>query len=130
MLLEEFAKKHSLRIKRSSQDDTDNIEGKYGEIYDYGDGTLGVMVMPDPPRRGLWVRSREKFVQIGMSIVQNGDQEGSAVFDPASREQSQAAIEAIQAKKVRKLSPERRAKLTAVGVSTRLKPGHMAQKAA
>lgn len=129
MQLREFAQKHSLRVKRSCQDDTDNIVGKFGEIYDYGDGTLGVMVIPDPPRRGLWVRSRKKFAQVGMTITQNGDQEGAAVFDPSNHQQAQGAIEAIRAKKAWKLSPERRAKLLAVGLGTRLKPGHMAQNA-
>ena len=78
--------------------------------------------MPDPPHRGIWVRSRMKFKTLGMFITQNGDQEGAAVFDPADSEQAQAAIGAIRAKKVRKLSPERRAKLVAVGEETRLKP--------
>ena len=105
MELKEFAYLHSLKVKRSREDDTDNIIGKYGEIYEYGDGTLGVMLMPDPPHRGLWVRSRKKFQAIGMTITQNGDQEGAAVFDPSNPQQSQAAIKATQAKKLRKLSP-------------------------
>ena len=84
MELNAFAQMHSLRVKRSRHDDTDNIVGKYGEIYDYGGGTLGVMLIPDPPRRGLWVRSRKKFGTLGMTISQNGDQEGAAVFDPST----------------------------------------------
>jgi hypothetical protein len=129
MELKEFAQKYSLRVKRSKQDDTDNIIGKYGEVYEYGDGTLGVMLMPDPPRRGLWVRSRERFEVLGMTITQNGDQEGVAVFDPSNPHQAQAAIKAIRAKKMRKLSSERRVKLVAAGQETRLKPGHKGQNA-
>jgi len=129
MQLIEFAAKHSLKVKRSNDNDTDNIVGKYGEIYEHGDATLGVMVMPNPPRRGVWVRSRKKFAQVGMTITQDGDQEGAAVFDPSNPQQAQAAIEAIRARKMRRLSPERRAKLAAVGQMTRLKPGHMAQNA-
>ena len=129
MELTDFAERHSLKVKRSNDDDADNIVGKYGEIYEYGDGTLGVMVMPDPPRRGLWVHSRKKFEALGMTITQNGDQEGAAVFDPADRQLAQAAIEALQARKKRKLSPERRVKLVALGQRTRLKPRHMAQNA-
>ena len=130
MELKEFAERYSLRVKRSREDDTDNIVGKFGEIYEYGDGTLGVMVLPDPPRRALWVRSRDEFERIGMTITQNGDQEGAAIFDPSNSQQGAAAIEAIQTRKVRRLSPELRAKLVEVGQRTRLKPGHMGQKAA
>ena len=129
MELTDFAERHSLKVKRSNDDDADNIVGKYGEIYEYGDGNLSVMIMPDPPHRGIWVRSRMKFEALGMTITQNGDQEGAAVFDPADRQQAQAAIEAIQARKKRKLSPEHRAELIAVGQRTRLKPRHMAQNA-
>jgi hypothetical protein len=83
----EFAEQHSLRVKRSHDDDTDNIVGKYGEIYEYDDDTLGVMLIPEPPRRGLWVRSRVKFEALGMTITQNGDQEGAAIFDPSDPKQ-------------------------------------------
>src|SRR3954469_22030191 len=114
MKLREFAEKHSVRVKRSREDETDNVVGKYGEIYEYSDDTFGVMVMPDPPRRGLWVRSRQKFEALRMTITQNGEQEGSAIFDPSDRKQVKAAIAAIQAKKMRTLSPERRARLLVV----------------
>jgi hypothetical protein len=50
----ESAHKHSLRVRRSRQDDTDIITGKYGEIYEYDEDKLAVMVLPNPPRRGLW----------------------------------------------------------------------------
>ena len=109
---------------------TDNIVGKFGEIYEYGDGTLGVMVLPDPPRRGVWVRIRDKFARIGITITQNGDQEGAAVFDPSILQQAQAAIDAIRARKIRTLSPERRAKLLQVGLDTRLNPGNTGQNPA
>lgn len=79
-------------MKRSHDDDTDNIVGKYGEIYEYDDDSLGVMLIPEPPRRGLWVRSRKWFENLGMTITQNGDQEGAAIFDPADPHQAKAAI--------------------------------------
>lgn len=81
MGLREFAGQRSLQVKRSREDDTDNIVRKYGEIYEYGDGALGVMLMSDRPRRGIWVRSRGNFKAVGMTIPQNCDQEGAAVFN-------------------------------------------------
>ena len=58
MQLKEFAEQHRLRVRRSRQDDTDNVVGKFGEIYEYCEDKLGVIVIPVPLRRGLWVRSR------------------------------------------------------------------------
>jgi hypothetical protein len=130
MQLKEFATKYSLRIRRSRQDASDNIVGKFGEVYEYGEDKLGVMVMPVPPRRGLWVRSRAKFLTLGMTVVQNGDQEGAATFDPANNEQAKAAIQVVRSKRKQKLSPERQAKLLVAGRGTQLKPGYMAQNAA
>ena len=48
MQLKEFAEKHSLRVRRSRQDDTDNIIGKLGEIYEYSDSELGLMLCGGP----------------------------------------------------------------------------------
>jgi len=127
MQLKEFADQYRLRVRRSRQDDTDTIIGKHGEVYDFDEDKLAVMIMPDPPRRGLWVRSRAKFLALGMTIVQNGDQEGAATFDPTNQEQALAAIQEIRAKRVQKLSPDRRANLRVAGQSTRLNVGHMAQ---
>jgi hypothetical protein len=129
MQLEEFAETYSLRVRRSRHDGTDNIIGKHGEIYEHSEGKLAVMVLPDPPRRGLWVRSRAKFLALGMAVGQNGDQEGAATFDPTHQEQAKAAIHAIRAKRMRKLSPERKANLLIAGQGTRLKRRHMAQNA-
>jgi hypothetical protein len=66
---------------------------------------------------------------VGLTITQNGNQEDAAVFDPSNSRQAQTAIKAIQAKKLRKLSAVRRAKLAEVGQVTRLKPGRQAQNA-
>jgi hypothetical protein len=127
MQLREFGQQHRLRVRRSRQDDTDTIIGKHGEIYDFDEDKLAVMVLPDPPRRGLWVRCRAKFLALGMTVIQNGDQEGAATFDPTNQQRAKAAIQAIRARRVQKLSPERQANLLIAGQGTRLKAGHMAQ---
>jgi len=129
MELKEFAEVHSLRVKHSREDDTDNIVGRLGDIYEYGDGQLAVMVMPEPPRRGPWIRSRRKFLELGMTLVQDGDQEGASVFDGSDPQQADAAIQAIRAKKSRKLSLELRLKLIEAGRNTRLRAMPLGQKA-
>jgi hypothetical protein len=67
------------------------------------------------------------FLALGMTVVQNGDQEGAATFDPTNQQQAKVAIQAIRTKRVQKLSPERQAILLIAGQGTRLNAGHMAQ---
>jgi len=129
--LRQFAEKHTLRVRRCCEDDTENVVGKFGEIYEYAPGLFGVMVIPPrrkgnglytmTPCRGLWVRCRAQFMKAGMTVTQDGDQEGAATFDPTNAEQATVAIQAIRAKRRRKLSPEHRAKLLAASRSARLR---------
>jgi hypothetical protein len=48
MDLKEFAQKHSLQIRRSRQDDTGNIGGRSGEIYQYDDSELALILCGGP----------------------------------------------------------------------------------
>ena len=52
MLLNGLAQKHSLPVRRSRQDDADNIVGRLGEIYEYGDSELAPMLCGGPIRHG------------------------------------------------------------------------------
>src|ERR1700674_2497089 len=99
MSLASFAVRHRLKLKPDSEDGTPIILGRLGRIYEYGDRTLAVMVIPNPPRKNFWGFARKKFLSAGMRIVQDGDCEGAAVFDPQSAEQAALAIRAIQAKR-------------------------------
>ena len=49
MLLNHLAERHSLRVRRSRHDDSENIDGRLGEIYEYGDSELALMLCVDPP---------------------------------------------------------------------------------
>jgi hypothetical protein len=120
MSLASFAVQHRLKLKTDFGDGTPIILGRIGHIYEYGDRTLGVMVIPNPSRKNAWGFTRKKFLAVGMRIVQNGDCEGAAVFDPENAEQAAFAIRLIQAKRKRAVSPEQRRRLVEAGSKTRI----------
>jgi hypothetical protein len=91
MTLEAFIKKNRLRRKRDD-DDTTIVPGKNGHIFDYGDGRLGVLIMPKAIRPRIWNKARKAFEELGMTVTLDCDGEGIATFDPESEEQCQAAM--------------------------------------
>jgi hypothetical protein len=125
MDLKEFAQKHSLQIRRSRQDDTDNIVGRFGEIYEYDDGELALMLCGVPTGTGRWSRVRSKCIAAGMTVRQNGDDEGALSFDPANKEQAALAVKLAGARPRRRLSPKHRAKLQAANRHTQFSARHM-----
>jgi hypothetical protein len=124
MELREFAQKRSLQVKRSRQDDTDNIVGSFGEIYEYDDGELALMLCGGPTGTGRWVRVRSKCIAAGMTVRQNGDDEGALSFDPTNKVHAALAIKVTGARPRRQLSPEHRAKLLAANQRTQFSPEH------
>ncbi len=109
--IQEFADNHRLKT-RVDDDLTKIIPGKFGHLFEYGDDVLGVMVMPDPPKRNYWGKTRASLIEAGFQVVQDGDGEGSAIFNPANPKQMKLAIRAAGVKRRRVLSPadrERRA---------------------
>lgn len=119
MLLKEFAQKRSLSVRRSRQDDTDNIVGRLGEIYECSDTELALMLCGGPAGIGRWSRVRSRCLTAGMTLRQNGDDEGALSFDPANREHAALAVKVTGARPKRKLSAEHKAKLLAANRHTR-----------
>lgn len=107
MTVKEFASKHRLRV-RQDEDLTDIIPGKCGHIYEYDDSLLGVLVLPHPPRRNYWGFTRRELAEAGCVLVQDGDGEGAATFDPHERKQVKAALRAAWVRKIKVLTPEDR----------------------
>ena len=102
MKLDDFASKHRLRARRA-EDGEPVIPGKFGNIYEHDDSTLGLFFMPDRPR--LWSHARRKLEDAGFTIWQDGDEEGSALFDPTSPTQARLALKVMGAKRKRSPSP-------------------------
>lgn len=104
--LKQFASEHRLRMKRDDCGDL-NIFGKRGEIYEYGSGVFGVTILHAPTAQH-WNTYRKKFKEAGGRITQDGDTEGTAVFDPTNAKHTKLAIEAIVAKRKRQLTSEQK----------------------
>jgi hypothetical protein len=55
MDIQQFAERHSLKIRRSLDDDGELIIfGKQGQIYQYNESSLGVVFMPSPIKEDKW----------------------------------------------------------------------------
>lgn len=52
--IENAAEAYRPRTRLDLDDGTKIIAGRLGHIYEHDEGVLGVMVMPDPPRRQYW----------------------------------------------------------------------------
>src|SRR5271157_415044 len=107
-VIERFASRNRLKTRVDVEDGTKIIPGKYGHVYEFGDGRLGVMVMPDPPRRQYWGFIRTVLLKLGFVVLQNGDGEGAATFNANNPEQAKAAVRAARIKRKRQISPEQR----------------------
>ena len=88
--IQEFADNHRLKT-RIDDDLTKIIPGKIGHIFEY-DVLLGVMVMPNPPRRNYWGYVRASLIEAGFQVVQDSDSEGAATFDPTNPKQIKLAV--------------------------------------
>jgi hypothetical protein len=102
--VQRFAQTNRLKTKIDG-DGTLIIPGKLGHIYQYDHWNLGVMVVPRTLRVKYWGVTRRKLLALGFAVVQYGDCEGAALFDPANAEQARAAIRVAGIKRKRQLSP-------------------------
>ncbi len=108
MILAQFAEKHRLRLKRA-EDGGHVILGKFGNLYEHDSATLALLFMPDRPR--LWSHAKRKLEAADFTIWQNGDEEGSALFDPTSPAQARIALKVVGVKRKRRQSPRQLANL-------------------
>jgi hypothetical protein len=102
-------------MRRDPGDGTQIVPGHKGRshLFDYGDGLLGVAVIPASGSAYWWNAAREVFAAVGMAIRQNGDHEGIATFDPQSPEQTRLALKYAGVRRRKQISAEHKAKLQA-----------------
>ena len=112
--LQSFAERHNLRIKLDSCRDhiipgkktASDMPGRveyWNHIYDHGDGvTLGVCLMLATKMR--WTYAKKKLTAAGFVLRQDGDTEGTLLFDPADAKQARLAIRIVGAKRRRELT--------------------------
>jgi hypothetical protein len=102
MNIREFASKMRLRVKRDECGEL-IIPGRRGHIYQHNDSFLGLAFMPGKSR--LWANAKKKFSQVGITVRQDGDDEGTALFDPLNPAQVRLAMKVITLKRRRIPSP-------------------------
>ena len=113
MNIKELAESHRFKTRVDS-DLTTIIPGKVGHIYEYDDDLMGVMVMPDPPRKQYWGFTKRTLVDAGLTLVQDGDGEGAATFNPSNESQVKAAKRAAGIRSRRIPSPEQLERLARI----------------
>ena len=108
MTIESFADEHKLRLRR---DDCGEqfILCRRGQIFDHGDGRLGVMILNDSPRG--WGNARRSMEAAHFEMTQDGEEEGTGLFHPLDRQQVKVAFKVAQPYRRKKLSEETLAKL-------------------
>ena len=108
--IEQFAEMHRLKTRKDECGDY-IVSGRVGSrnldshIYENGDGKLGVCLMFDSPRK--WTNAKAKLLAAGFIIRQDGDSEGTALFNPSGSHQAKVAIRLARGKPRRELTPER-----------------------
>ena len=106
-MINTFAENNRLKVEKDDCGDA-IIPGKYGHIYEYGSGKLGVCIMSNSGNAFRWNRARAAFIASGIDVTQNGDTEGCATFDPENATRSKIAMLHAKVKMKRQVSPERR----------------------
>ena len=110
MHLNHFSRQHRLRVRRA-KDGEAVINGRHGQIYFHSDGVFGALLMPNGHRPRLWPGARRWLEAVGCTIWQNGDHEGSVLFDPANLKQCRLVLRVVGAKRKRIPSPAQLAAL-------------------
>ena len=129
MELKTFSEKYRLKANGNGCGEV-TIKGRWGQIYEYGSGKLGVMFMPPPTKEKPWgiecLRKwnglRCKATAAGMELVQNGDSEGCLTFDPADKAQALLAIKIAGCRPKKQLSAVQVAKMIATLAEFRSNP--------
>ncbi len=112
MNIETFAMKHHLATTRCVDDGTLVVKGRHGEVYQYSDDELGVLVMPEPKRFRLWGHARKEMLTAGMKVRQDADHEGAVSFDPSNKKAAKLAIKLAGIRRKRVPSPAQLAALS------------------
>ena len=116
MDLMSLAAANRLRVRRD-EGGSRIISGKNGHLWDHGAGLFAVTLL-DLTRR-KWTHRKKLCLKAGMELHQDGDFEGTLLFDPEDSEQVKVALSVAGVKKRRQLSPEHRERLMEVGAMYR-----------
>jgi hypothetical protein len=82
------------------------VPGRMGHVYEHGPGRFGVYV--ECATKRAWSAAKQTLMAAGFTVRQNGDTEGTALFDPANGPQVRLALETVRVRKRRALTHEQR----------------------
>jgi hypothetical protein len=118
-----FSEANRVRVKRDQCGEL-IIPGAVGHIYQHGNGRqLGVLLMLQTKMQ--WTYAKRKLTAAAFTVRQDGDTEGTALFDPGDREQFRLAVKLARVRPRRNLTSEQRQ-----AIADRLKHGRELVKAA
>jgi hypothetical protein len=138
MTIEHFAEKYHARTRTEdgetfipgTQWDAEHSTTNGHQVYEYGDGRLALLLMfpvdaeaheiGGSGKSAKWVHARKKLIEAGLTIKQNGDAEGVALFNPEDKAQAKLALK-MAGVRTRQLSPERKAALATQLAAARAK---------
>jgi len=101
--ISQFAARYRVRIRRDECFDL-IIPGRYGQIYEWGKGRLGVMYMAGDTTARRWLSRRKAMVNAGFQVTQDAETEGCALFDPRNQLQCRLAMRVAGIKPIRRCS--------------------------
>ena len=99
MNFREFSKKMRLRAKLG-EDGEAIVAGRAGEIYQYDRSLLALLLMPR--QKFVWANARRKLEAVGCTILQDGDEEGAATFNPENPAQARLVLRLVGCKRTRR----------------------------
>ncbi len=104
----QFADTYRVRARRDECGEL-ILPGRIGHVYEHGPGRFGVYLSCASAR--AWSAAKRTLTAGGFTIRQNGDMEGTALFDPDNAHQARLALEIARIRKRRVLTPEQRQRM-------------------
>lgn len=111
MDIKRFAEKYGLRVKRDDCGES-FIPCRRGQIYKHGSCWFGAMVIGRNASARVWSSVKRALSAAGFTPHQDGDCEGSLLFNGDNEAQCREAIRVMGASRRRRYSPEALKKLT------------------
>jgi hypothetical protein len=105
-VIERFAETHHLRVRKDECGDPVISGRKRHQIFDNGDGRLGVLLVFGSPKK--WNNRRKLMTAAGFHLRQDARTEGTALFNPEDQAQSKLAMKITCARPKLALTPEQK----------------------
>jgi hypothetical protein len=109
LALTSFADSHRLTTVRGG--DERYVQGRDGLLAEYSRERLHLLLTPGTGNAGWWNNRRRAAIAAGMTLDQDGDTEGSLIFDPSDAKQTAAAIRLSGCRQRRAITEKERAGL-------------------